>query len=166
MKLIKNNIKGIIGFLIGVILTGGVAYAATSASKVDYTTPKNENIINVEGALNDLYSLKTNLDNIEISTAVLGSNNSVDPHTFSATEIPNYENLSASDFCLSNVHVIYANGVVGSVEQNISTSYNTNINLISYEPSTGTVTVARSIAKWSNRTAWLGYTLVCKYLDV
>ena len=56
MKFLKNNIKVVIAFILGLILAGGIVYAATTARDVSYTTAKNENIKNVEEALNDLYS--------------------------------------------------------------------------------------------------------------
>ena len=55
MKFLKNNLKVIIAFILGLILAGGIVYAATSAKEVTYTTAKNGNIKNVEDALNDLY---------------------------------------------------------------------------------------------------------------
>ena len=59
MKFLKNNLKVIIAFIVGVILAGGIVYAATSAKDVTYTTSKNGEIKNVEEALNDLYNKKT-----------------------------------------------------------------------------------------------------------
>ena len=56
MKFLKSNLKVIIGFIIGVILAGGIVYATVSATEVDYTTEKNTEIKNVSDALNDLYS--------------------------------------------------------------------------------------------------------------
>ena len=56
MKFLKNNLKLIIGFILGVILTGGIVYAAVTASEIDYTTTKNSSVKNVEQALNDLYT--------------------------------------------------------------------------------------------------------------
>ena len=62
MKIIKSNLKLIVGFIVGVILTGGLVYAATSAKDVDYTTEKNSEISTVEEALNDLYSKQSELE--------------------------------------------------------------------------------------------------------
>lgn len=56
MKFYKNNLKIIIAFVVGLILSGGIVYAVTSANQISYTTDKNVNIKNVEEALNDLYS--------------------------------------------------------------------------------------------------------------
>lgn len=56
MNFLKKNIRTIIGFIVGVILAGGIVYAATSASQVNYTTEKNADIKTVADALNDLYS--------------------------------------------------------------------------------------------------------------
>ena len=90
MKLLKDNLKVIIAFVIGLILAGGIVYAATSAREVNYTTSKNTDIKNVEEALNDLYknkkgvksgsvevpanstsSVDTGLSNVRYATAVL-----------------------------------------------------------------------------------------------
>ena len=46
----------VITILIVLILAGGIVYAAVSASQINYTTNKNNEIQSVEGALNDLYS--------------------------------------------------------------------------------------------------------------
>lgn len=56
MRFIKNNLKVIIAFIVGVILAGGIVYATTSASQVSYTTDKNLEINTVAEALNDLYN--------------------------------------------------------------------------------------------------------------
>lgn len=53
MKIIKNNIKFIIGFIVGIVAAGGIVYAAVSASEVNYTK-EGTAITNVEQALNDL----------------------------------------------------------------------------------------------------------------
>lgn len=50
MKFLKNNLKIIIAFIVGVILAGGIVYAATSAEQIDYTTDKNSEIKNVKEA--------------------------------------------------------------------------------------------------------------------
>ena len=62
MKFIKNNLKVIIGFIIGVILASGITvYAYSYAAKdISYTKPGTETEINVEQALNDLYG-KSNI---------------------------------------------------------------------------------------------------------
>ena len=64
MKFIKNNLKVIIAFVLGAILTGGIVYAAVSASEVSYTTNKNASVKNVEQALNELYNRKKNQESV------------------------------------------------------------------------------------------------------
>lgn len=71
MKFIKNNLKFIIGFVLGAILTGGIVYAAVSASEVSYTTDINANIKNVGDALNDLYSKSINANTTQSITKTL-----------------------------------------------------------------------------------------------
>ena len=73
MKFLKNNLKLIIGILIGAILASGIVYAATSASQVTYTTNKNAEIKTVEGALNDLYSKTLDGENIYDSKIYCGT---------------------------------------------------------------------------------------------
>ena len=65
MKFLKNNLKVIIAFMLGVILTGGIVYATVvaSAGDITYTTSKNSSINNVASALNDLYSRNKTREN-------------------------------------------------------------------------------------------------------
>ena len=57
MKFLRNNLKVVIAFILGLILAGGIVYAATvAANEIDYTTAKNSSVKNVEQALNDLYA--------------------------------------------------------------------------------------------------------------
>ena len=74
MKFLKNNLKLIIGILIGTILAGGIVYAATSASQVTYTTDKNAEIETVAEALNDLYSIKTKIEETDATPSDILSN--------------------------------------------------------------------------------------------
>lgn len=60
MKFLKKNIRLFIGIIIGMLITGGVVYAVTSASDIGYTRT-GTNITNVQEALNDLYSKTNNL---------------------------------------------------------------------------------------------------------
>ena len=55
MKFIKENIKLLIVFLIGMLISGGIVYAVTSASDVVYTR-EGTDIKSVADALNDLYN--------------------------------------------------------------------------------------------------------------
>ena len=58
MKFLKRNIKLFVGIIIGVLIAGGIVYAATiNAREVDYTTSKNGEVSTVEQALNDLYNM-------------------------------------------------------------------------------------------------------------
>ena len=66
MKFLKNNLKAIITFLIGVILAGGIVYAATSANQVTYTISKNAQVQTVADALNDLYANYNSHNNLTV----------------------------------------------------------------------------------------------------
>jgi len=61
MNFFNKNIKGIIGFIVGVILASGITVYAYSyyAKDISYTKPGTNAPISVEVALNELYS-KTN----------------------------------------------------------------------------------------------------------
>ena len=63
MKLIKNNLKVIIGFVIGVILASSITVYAYNyfANDVGYTKPGSNTPISVEAALNELYSKSKNV---------------------------------------------------------------------------------------------------------
>lgn len=81
MKILKNNIKLIIGFFIGLILAGGVVYAAVSASEIGYTRT-GSSVKNVSEALNELY---TKYNNGELQYDTFDSNgyvNSPSAETF------------------------------------------------------------------------------------
>ena len=69
MKILKSNLKGIIGFIIGVIIASSIAvYAYSCAAKdVSYTKPGTNQEISVETALNDLYS-KSNKTAQQVAT--------------------------------------------------------------------------------------------------
>ena len=68
MNFLKKNIKLIIGIIIGVALTSGSIFAYSYfANNIGYTKQGSEDEINVETALNDLYS-KLPKDTIQITT--------------------------------------------------------------------------------------------------
>jgi len=77
MNFLRNNLKVIIGFLIGVILASGITVYATSylAKDISYTK-EGTNIKSVEDALNDLYKknqitpINMNLNGIVMGTQV------------------------------------------------------------------------------------------------
>ena len=70
MKFLRNNLKVIIAFILGLILAGGIVYAATvAANEIEYTTAKNSSIKNVGQALNDLYANR-NIENPNSVTLV------------------------------------------------------------------------------------------------
>ena len=65
MKFLKNNLKVIIGFIVGVVLASSITVYAYSyfAKDISYTKPGTNTPISVETALNDLYN-KTNTNEI------------------------------------------------------------------------------------------------------
>ena len=102
MKFLKNNLKVIIAFLLGTILTGGIVYAAVSASEISYTTNKNANIKYVSEALNDLYT-RTNTSAGKTKVLLESNLNTSTSHSISASNIANYKNLTANDFIVEAV---------------------------------------------------------------
>lgn len=116
MKFIKNNLKVIIAFVLGAILTGGIVYAAVSASEVSYTTNKNANVKSVEDALNDLYA-KTKEDNMEwqeITDAFITN--------------PNYRLYSSSTKLLKKGDICKISFAVDNITKNTSYTLITNPN--------------------------------------
>lgn len=75
-KLLKNNIKVIIAFVVGVIISGGTVYAATilAANQVGYdNTTSGITSTNVQGALDELYTrANTWIDPSTIQTNATG----------------------------------------------------------------------------------------------
>lgn len=79
MKFLKNNYKLIVGILIGTILSGGIVYAAVSASQVTY-----KNNTSVETALNELYGIIKNRPDTTLNFVLRNTNNG----STSVAEIP------------------------------------------------------------------------------
>ena len=99
MKFFKNNLKVIIGFVIGVILASSITVYAYSyfASDVKYTDDKS-----VEDALNELYEIKNNNKSI-VKTTILErafySPAQSGTYTIDVKEkITNYQELSVENF--------------------------------------------------------------------
>ena len=70
MKFLKNNLKVIIAFIVGIILASSIAvYATISASEVDYKNGKK-----VSEALDDLYSKVPSKEDVKITEATTGIN--------------------------------------------------------------------------------------------
>ena len=89
MKFIKNNFKLFIGFLIGLILAGGIVYAVVSAGEIEYTTNKNANIKTVEDALNDLYLENLNSYKILETGTFTTASTSSDNYTYNTITLKN-----------------------------------------------------------------------------
>ena len=99
MRTINKNLKLILVFIIGVILSGGIVYAVTSASQVIYIR-EGTNINNVSEALNELYLKSQTLGNCKYFEFDHQSNNQINcDFTFLPSKmlvfipIPNGENI-------------------------------------------------------------------------
>jgi hypothetical protein len=84
MKKIKNlffkNIKSVVAFIIGVIISGGVVYAATlfTATQVTYNNSNSgSQSTTVEGALDELYTMANNIVPIDPDTFMTNSTKTV-----------------------------------------------------------------------------------------
>ena len=55
-RIIKNNLKVIIAFIIGIVLSGSIVYAINVASSSVSYSRNGSTVLNVEGALNELYT--------------------------------------------------------------------------------------------------------------
>ena len=92
MNFLRNNLKVIIGFLIGVVLASSITvYAANYFAKDITYTREGTNIKSVEDALNDLYKNKiiTPL-NMELKGVVIGSN--VERSSYDAIKLDDLNN--------------------------------------------------------------------------
>ena len=120
----KNNIKLIIGIVIGILLSGITVYAATYISKDITFSPSDENwnVNNVEDALNELYQ-NNGLKSvpIQVGTGALnfssGSTGIVVPATYSNEE---YLSLSNNVFTVKKPGYYVFAITVGSSQSNTS----------------------------------------------
>lgn len=67
MKFLKNNLKVIIAFIVGIILASSITVYAYSymASDIGYTKPGETQAISIETALNELYEDRKEIKTIE-----------------------------------------------------------------------------------------------------
>lgn len=79
-----KNLKVMIAFILGLILSGGIVYAAVSAKQINYTREDTE-IKSVEDALNDLYNKQTHT----YKNMITGGNNRNDGITSHKIEYDN-----------------------------------------------------------------------------
>ena len=98
MKFLKNNCKIIIGFILGVLLTSSIVYAAVSANQISYTK-QGVNANNVSEALNDLYSKISN----EEKTITLNGNNTLDKYYKNLNVNVSLTHYSKSSIAASNI---------------------------------------------------------------
>ena len=108
MKFLKNNLKVIIGFIVGMILASGITVYAYSyfAKDIEYTKIENETetIISVEDALNDLYNSIN--EELNIDNALF--NESYGNQSSSRTASVNIEN--GTYIVVANVSLAFAKG--------------------------------------------------------
>lgn len=140
--------KTIIGFILGVIICSGIAYAANySASDITYT--KDGSQTNVKAALDDLYNNRNEKilikENYECNwtNATSGGYGKVMTHTIDVTDIEDYERYTADDFIIEVV------GVSGSCNAKTSAAKQTSKE---YNPETGTLTLNNYGHVWNQQT--------------
>ena len=153
MSLLKNNKKLILGFIIGIILTSGVVYAAISASDVTYCKD-GTNTISVSDALNELYDL-SQLHVVKIGDYSSTGHANVDIKN----KVSDYTKLTKDNFWLRNVRCSYTSAAWG--DYNLGGVTET----ISYNASTGVVSVLATYGAWnsSKHAFYLNYSLYCIY---
>ena len=75
MKIIKKNIKLLIGIIIGILISGSAVIAETiiEANHIKYSNSKTEKT-NVQDAIDELYELSENLKNNNFASLILKNN--------------------------------------------------------------------------------------------
>jgi hypothetical protein len=80
-KLFSENIKTVIAFTLGMLISGGVVYAATTiaSSQVSYTPPTGSGLTStdVQGALDELFTMANNIVPIDPDTFTTNSTKTV-----------------------------------------------------------------------------------------
>lgn len=114
-KLLKKEV--IIAFIVGIILASGIVYAATSANQVTYITSKNENVQNVEQALNDLYKLNSNKN---LSVEIINNSYTNGYITTTLTKDYDYIIISGCKWYYSGSHIRSNFTVTGDYENYIN----------------------------------------------
>ena len=163
----KNKKSIIISFIVGVIISGGIVYAAVSAGQIDYTTSKNVNITNVEEALNDLYKSKKNakLNIVEIESL------KYDPRTNSTVQywgtktidvkdkIANYSELTKDNFILK----MESSKIGLSSDSDTGDSGNAVFTIDSYENGIVTINLTKGVR--SSNSSVINFSLVACYIS-
>ena len=143
MKLLKNNIKLIVGFILGIIISSGVVYAVSTISDSSEITFDNTGTAlsstNVESALTEL---ATKIGNGGTSQAVeLGTNTSYNIATL-------YPNIDYTQLTVDNFYYKIGNRSFGSVSSNLAGGNAAYLAFasptISYDNSTGIVSCTRA----------------------
>ena len=148
MKFLKNNLKLIIGLIVGAILAGGIVYAAISAREVTYTTSKNAQVQTVADALNDLYKNKK-----ETFTKVATDLSSRYDQTVNLTNLPNYTELTTDNFFIDKKTL---------VEEKITDRGSVMTMSVSYDKETGILSLGKFKTFYSD--TWVFYTIYDVYI--
>lgn len=159
----QNIVFCIIGMILGSLITGGIGAIAVTlaADQITYTPDDNQfNVDNVKEAVDKLYELSSNITPMayitlpKISGSVTNNN-----QKYSATDIPGYENLTASDFVyfITKANAWMRNDNVVQFTDTISTTPK-----VSYESTTGIVSVTGTYKLSTNNPA---YGTVAAYAD-
>lgn len=111
-NLIKNNLKMILSFLIGILVSGVGVYAANSifAKDITYTNAVNNNVTNVKDALDDLY--KKNKNYMMIAN--------ISGHSNKGSTFTNLDNSSISNYSIYNINDFVATNNSGIIKMKVS----------------------------------------------
>lgn len=156
MKFLKEKKGIIISFIIGVIVASSITVYAYSyrASDISYTKPGAETAINVSEALNELYT-RNNYTIVD-----LGTGTTEETKTFDVKNIEGWENFTVDNFLMkyASMH-LRRSGSVSCVDNTLDLNYN----LISYNSTTGIVTIGANSDLNYGVCYYMQYHLICVY---
>ena len=134
MSFVKNNLKWILGIIVGVVIASGISVYATGqyfASQVNYTTDKNGEISNVEQALNDLYQKRNKVTKYSLNAS---TTNAGSTYNFDISNYENYNNIT-----IDNIYVQFTRNSWRYMQQ--SDACGRCEYTYSYNPENGIITV-------------------------
>lgn len=157
-KILKKEV--LVAFIIGLLIASSITIYAYSyvASDIKYKKSGEDTEISVEDALNELYAKK--LDSSTLHMVNLGNFASTSAASVDIkSQVSNYADLTKDNFWLRNVRTSYTSATWS--DYNLGGPAET----ISYNPSTGVVTVQASYGSWSSQkhAIYHSYTLYCIY---
>ena len=151
-KILKKEV--IIAFIIGIILASSIAVYAYSyfASDISYTRPGTETAINVEQALNDLYSKSkklTLIGNVSLDSVHFSENDYF--KTFDLTSFSNYRDITTDD-----IYIVCKSLAPAKNDKTLPNSSNGVSISKEYNSSTGELTITLPLVIYNQVGVWVG----------